>query len=79
MESRKPVQPLFLPVGTLGPGLSRTRRSPKRVRKSQPEPKAKGVARERNAWFFEPEFLESSATIALIPELVPSTQKLESY
>jgi hypothetical protein len=41
--------------------------------------KAEGIERERNAWLFKPEFLESSATIALIPELVPPTKKLESY
>jgi hypothetical protein len=79
MELTKPVQPLLLPVETLGLGLSRKRRSRKRVHKSMPKPKAQGIARERNAWFFKPEFLESNATIALIPELVFSTKKLESY
>jgi hypothetical protein len=44
-----------------------------------PRLKAEGIVRERNAWFFKPEFLESIATIALIPELVFSTKKLESY
>jgi hypothetical protein len=44
-----------------------------------PKSKAEGIAREKNAWFFKSEFLESSATIALIPEQVLPTKKLESY